>query len=219
MPARALQVIILPHRPVKSEAEIDANLDGPMKLLLGADGVIAAWQGWKNEEKYVRVYLLLWTSLEASQAFFLSPAYDQFTTTIQPALNGRKVDWQHHTLLDQSVVSDEEHFRSILTSPAIEVAWTKVVEGKVSGYYENFNRVVKGILEDEPGCDGFFISPQIQNLQDQILLINWKSVDAHHVDFENKQGFKDCITTLFDYYDVFVVPWHIVGLRKIAGDF
>lgn len=34
MPERAVQLIILPHRPVKSEAEIDANLDGPISILL-----------------------------------------------------------------------------------------------------------------------------------------------------------------------------------------
>ncbi|KAK9378261.1 uncharacterized protein V2V93DRAFT_376240 [Kockiozyma suomiensis] len=219
MPERAVQLIILPHRPVKSEAEIDANLDGPISILLSAPGLIAAWQGFKFEEKYVRIYLLLWSSLEDSRAFFTSSKYDELNTTIQPAMNGRKIDWQRHALLDVSTVSDEAHFRSILSSPAIEVAWTKVVEGKVHGYLDTFAKAVAPILEAEPGCDGFFISSQIENLQDQILLINWKSVDAHHVDFENKQGFRDCITALFDYYAVFVVPWHIVGLKKIFGDF
>jgi hypothetical protein len=68
--------------------------------------------------------------------------------------------------------------RSILSSPAVEVALTKVVEGRVAGYYEQLEKVVSQILKDEPGCDGFFISPQIENPQDQILLINWKSVDV-----------------------------------------
>lgn len=58
------------------------------------------------------------------------------------------------------------------------MALTKVVEGGVSGYYSQFNKVVTGILDEEPGCDGYFISPLIENPEDQLLLINWKSVDV-----------------------------------------
>lgn len=58
------------------------------------------------------------------------------------------------------------------------MALTKVVEGGVAGYYSQFNKVVSGVLDDEPGCDGYFISPLIENPQDQLLLINWKSVDV-----------------------------------------
>jgi hypothetical protein len=93
-------------------------------------------------------------------------------------MNGRTITWQQHALLSHSAVSSREHFDSVLSSPAIEVAWTKVVEGGVAGYYERFNKTVVGVLSDEPGCDGFFISPLIENPQDQVLLINWKSVDV-----------------------------------------
>ncbi|CAK7226988.1 hypothetical protein SEUCBS140593_006427 [Sporothrix eucalyptigena] len=77
-----------------------------------------------------------------------------------------------------------------MSSPAIEVALTKVVEGGVAGHYERSSAVVAGgILDAEPGCDGYFISPVIEDLQDQLLLIiNWKSGGAHHEDFEKKQG-------------------------------
>jgi len=68
------------------------------------------------------------------------------------------------------------HLASIVNSPAVEVALTKVVEGGVLGYYEEFRKVVVPILDKDPGCDGHFISPLIENPQDQLLLINWKSV-------------------------------------------
>lgn len=55
---------------------------------------------------------------------------------------------------------------------------TKVVEGGVAGYYDQFRKVVVPILNEDPGCNGYFISPQIENPQNQILLINWKSVDV-----------------------------------------
>lgn len=55
---------------------------------------------------------------------------------------------------------------------------TKVVEGGVAGYYSQFSKVVTKVLQDEPGCDGYFISPLIENPEDQLLLINWKSVDV-----------------------------------------
>jgi hypothetical protein len=93
-------------------------------------------------------------------------------------MNGRSISWTTHALLDHSPLSDHVHLESILRSPAIEVALTKVVEGGVSGYYSQFGKIVSKILDDEPGCDGYFISPLIEQPQDQLLLINWKSVDV-----------------------------------------
>ncbi|KAL1981855.1 hypothetical protein VTN96DRAFT_2100 [Rasamsonia emersonii] len=214
---KVIQLIIFPHRPIHADKELDADIDGPLQLLLSAKGLLAAYRGRKFEERFTRVYLLVWDSLASSHGFFTSAAYDKFNTHIQPALKGRKITWTQHAEINASPLSDTQHFDSILSSPAIEVAWTKVVEGKVSGYYEQFDKVVRPILNNEPGCDGFFISPHLENPQNQILLINWKSVDAHHVDFENKDTFKQCIDALYDYYGEFVVPWHIVELKKIFG--
>lgn len=136
------------------------------------------WRGRKFEDRYTLVAILFWDNVESSHAFFTSAAYEEFHKLIQPALNGRKVSWASHALLDHSALSSQSHLSAILDSPAIEVALTKVVEGGVSGYYHHFNRVVTGVLDNEPGCDGFFISPIIENPEDQLLLINWKSVDV-----------------------------------------
>jgi heme-degrading monooxygenase HmoA len=144
-----------------------------------ARGLQAVWRGRKFEDRYTLVYLLLWENLESSHAFFTSAAYKEFNSKIQPALNGRKIKWNQHTLVgSSSTLNDKSRLKSILSSPAVEVALTKVVEGGVAGYYEKFEKVVSPILKEEPGCDGFFISPQVENPQDQILLINWKSVDV-----------------------------------------
>jgi hypothetical protein len=48
----------------------------------------------------------------------------------------------------------------------------------VTRYYEQFRKVVVPILNDDPGCDEHFIDSLIENPQDQLLLINWKSVDV-----------------------------------------
>jgi len=124
------------------------------------------------------VALALWESFDASFAFFTSAAYGDFHKAIQPAMNGRSIDWANHAPMGHSPLSDEAHLEATLKSPAMEVALTKVVEGGVSGYYSQFNKVVKGILDEEPGCDGFWISPLVESCQDQLLLINWKSVDV-----------------------------------------
>lgn len=139
---------------------------------------MGSWVGRKYEERYTRIYLLLWQDLAASHAFFTSPAYKEFNDAIQPAMNGRKITWNQHALLDVSSLASKDHFESILSSPAVEIAWTKVVEGGVAGYYERFNETVAPILDEDPGCDGYFISPQIEDPQSQVLLINWKSVDV-----------------------------------------
>lgn len=55
-----------------------------------------------------------------------------------------------------------------------------MVEGGVSGYYRAFRSTISRILDDDPGCDGWWISPQVENPQHQILMINWKSVDVRH---------------------------------------
>jgi hypothetical protein len=143
-----------------------------------APGLKAFWRGKKFEDRYTQVWILLWDSLASSHAFFTSSAYREFNKVVQPALNGRKVGWQQHALIGTSDMDNEERLRSILSSSAIEVALTKVVEGGVSGYYDQFRAVVTKILDEDPGCDGYFIGPQIENPQDQLLLINWKSVDV-----------------------------------------
>ncbi|KAL2842685.1 hypothetical protein BJY01DRAFT_235897 [Aspergillus pseudoustus] len=211
-----VQLVIVPHRPVHDEAELDNDLNQAFALLLRSEGLLGAYQGRKFEELYTRVYVLLWDSLSSSHHFLISEAYDEFNTLAQQGLRGRSITWTQHAAIQASGLASMDRFNSLLTSPAIEVAWTSVKEGKVHGYLKQFDEVVRGILENEPCCDGFFISPHLEDPHNQVLLINWKSVDAHHVEFENKASFKACIDALYDYYREFVVPWHIVGLRKLA---
>jgi hypothetical protein len=143
-----------------------------------APGLQALWRGKKYEDRYTQVALVLWKDLASSHSFFTSSAYADFHKIIQPAMNGRHVTWQNHALLERSELDDVGHLKRTLASPAIEVALTKVVEGGVAGYYSQFRKVVVPILDGDPGCDGHFISPLIENPQDQLLLINWKSVDV-----------------------------------------
>lgn len=66
----------------------------------------------------------------------------------------------------------------MVKAPAIEVALTKVIEGRVSGYYDVFCSTIGPILDGEEGCGGWWVGPQIENPQHQILLENWRSVDV-----------------------------------------
>lgn len=134
--------------------------------------------GRRHEDRHTYIYLLLWTDLAASHDFFTSSRYTDFHAKIQPALNGRKVAWQQHALIGQWELSDAAHLKSIITSPCIEIALTKVVEGGVARYYQGFRETVSKVLDNDPGCDGWWISPVIENPQHQILLINWKSIDV-----------------------------------------
>jgi hypothetical protein len=137
----------------------------------------AVWRGKRFEDRYTQVALVLWSSLESSHGFFTSPEYQEFNKVLQPAMNGRSIVWTQHALLNGNL-GDLAHFKSLLSSPAIEVASTKVVEGGVSRYYSQFNKVVVPILNEDDGCNGFFIAPLIENPEEQMLLINWKSVDV-----------------------------------------
>jgi len=214
---RALQLIIIPHRPVPQIAEIDNELAPAFEILTSTPGLLALWRGRKHEERYTGVAIALWSSLAASHAFFTSPAYASFHRVLQPSMNGRKITWQQHALLDTSALNDAAHLKAALASPAIEVALTEVVEGGVAGYYEQVSKVVVPILNAEPRVGGHFISPLIENPQNQLFFVNWSSVDAHHQEFEKEPGFKACIDALWDYYKVFVVPWHIVELKLVHG--
>ncbi|KAF4334388.1 hypothetical protein FBEOM_11780 [Fusarium beomiforme] len=211
---QAVQLITIPHRPAVSD-EIERDLAPALKILQSARGILSMWRGRKFEERYTLVVIILWDNIESSHGFFTSMAYQEFHAVIQPAMNGRSIEWTRHALLHHSPLSDKLHLDATLDSPAIEVALTKVVEGGVAGYYSQFNKVVTGVLDDEPGCAGYFISPMLENPQDQLLLINWKSVDAHHQDFEKRPGFSTCIDALKDYYKIFVVPWHITEVHQI----
>lgn len=93
-------------------------------------------------------------------------------------MNGRKIEWQNHVELDSSASGDKPHLAKTLQSPSIEVALTKVVEGGVAVYHSQYQKIVAPILDQEPGCDGHFIRPLLENPQNQLLLINWKSVDV-----------------------------------------
>lgn len=147
-------------------------------IIARAPGLRALWRGKKYEERFTQIAFILWDSLSASHSFFTSPAYKDFNTVLQPAMNGRHIDWQNHVILDRSELDNFAHLTATLKSPAIEVALTKVVEGGVAGYNDRFRQTVVPILDNDPGCDGHFISPLIENPQDQLLLINWKSVDV-----------------------------------------
>jgi len=214
---QALQLIMVPHRPVHTDDEINQDLAPAFEILEKAQGLKALWRGKKHEDRHTQVALALWENLAASHAFFASSDYTIFNRVIQPAMNGRRIEWLNHALIDATGLDDKAHLSRTLASPAIEVALTKVVDGRISGYYSQFRKIVEPILNDDPGCDGYFISPLIENPQDQLLLINWKSVDAHHEDFEKKPTFKACIDGLKDYYAVFVVPWHITELKLVRG--
>lgn len=124
------------------------------------------------------MYLLLWDSLASSHRFLTSEAYGEFNALAQPGLRGRSITWNQHAAIKATELDSMDRFNSILTSPAIEVAWTSVNEGKVNGYLKQFDKVVRPILDSEPGCDGFFISSHLENPHNQVLLINWKSVDV-----------------------------------------
>jgi heme-degrading monooxygenase HmoA len=134
------------------------------------------WRGKKYEDRYTQVAVVLWKNLAVSHAFFTSSEYAEFHKVIQPGMNGRKVEWQYHALIGTTGNDDMAHLLRTLESPAIEVALTKVVEGGVAGYYSQFRNIVVPILDTDPGCDGHFISPQVENPQHQLLLINWRSV-------------------------------------------
>lgn len=142
------------------------------------DGLKAAWRGNKYEDRFTQVYLLVWQDLASSHNFILGSEYQEFHDAIQPALNGRHVSWAQHGLIGRNDLSDTDHLKSILEAPVIEVALTKVVEGHVAAYYKAFRSIVGPILDNDTGCDGWWISPQMENPQHQILLINWKSVDV-----------------------------------------
>lgn len=143
-----------------------------------ASGLRALWRGVKHEERHTQIAIILWQDLGSSRAFFTSEQYYEFNKSIQPALNGRKIQWQSHAILNTTGLDGIQHLIDTLKSPAIEVALTKVVEGGVYGYYSQFNKIVVDILNNDPGCSGHFISPLAENPQDQLLLINWKSVDV-----------------------------------------
>ena len=71
----------------------------------------------------------------------------------------------------------------MVKAPAIEIALKKVIEGTISGYYDIFRSIIGPILDEEPGCNGWWVSPQMENPQLQILLENWKSVDVSSFSF------------------------------------
>ncbi len=162
-----------------------------------AHGLIAAWQGKRHEDRYTQIWILLWQNLASSHAFFTSPVYRQFHNDIQPALHGRSIHWQQHALVDTGDLDSLDRLKAMVKAPAIEVALTKVIEGRVSGYYDVFHSTIGPILDGEDGCGGWWVGPQIENPQHQILLENWKSVDVSYPTLSCMQAVHDSIFAFF----------------------
>ena len=93
-------------------------------------------------------------NLAPSHEFFTSPAYRQFHDKIQPALNGRSIVWQQHALVGTSDFDSLARLKAMVKAPAIEIALTEVIEGRISGYYDVFRSTIGPILDEEPGCNG-----------------------------------------------------------------
>ncbi|KAK5195066.1 hypothetical protein LTR96_002936 [Exophiala xenobiotica] len=212
-----VQLVVLPHRVVLSEAELEKEWTTALKVLQSANGLIAQWEGKKHEEMNVKAWILLWKDLESSQRFFTSRSYYEFNQAIQPALFGRRIQWNQRAFIDSSDWSGLKNLNHAVTSPALEIAWTQVVEGGVAGYHEQTRNVTGPIMDKELGCGGYFVAPSIEDAHRLMVLINWKSVDAHHQEHEKGPAFRKCIEASEDYYAVFVVPWHIVDIKLIFG--
>lgn len=122
--------------------------------------------------------MLIWQNLASSHAFFTSPAYRQFHNEVQSALNGLSIHWQQHAILGTSDLDSLDRLGAVVKAPAIEVALTKVIEGRVSGYYVVFRSTIGRILDGEEGCGGWWVGPQMKDPQRQILLESWRSFDV-----------------------------------------
>ncbi|CAD6583532.1 MAG: hypothetical protein ASARMPREDX12_001297 [Alectoria sarmentosa] len=158
---RAVQFIYVTHRPVHSDDEIIKDLEPVLSILVKAQGLIAARQGKRHEDRYTQVWILLWRNLASSHTFSTSPAYRRFHIGIQPALNGRSIHWQQHALAGTRGLDSLDRLKAIVRAPTIEVALTKVIEGRVSGHYDVFHSMIGPILDGEDGLDGWWVGPQI----------------------------------------------------------
>jgi hypothetical protein len=97
---------------------------------------------------------------------------------LQPALFGRSLQWNFRAQVGSTPYSGLAELSKIVTSAALEVATTLVVEGGVAGYYKVTRDITGPIMDGEPGANGFFVAPTIEDPQAQMVLINWTSVDV-----------------------------------------
>jgi hypothetical protein len=116
--------------------------------------------------------------LLSSQNFRTSESYHQVNQNLQPALFGRSLQWNFRALVGSTPYSGLAELSNIVTSAALEVATTLVVDGGVAGYYKVTRDITGPIMDAEPGAKGFFVAPTIEDPQAQMVLINWTSVDV-----------------------------------------
>ncbi|KAH7072515.1 hypothetical protein FB567DRAFT_538298 [Paraphoma chrysanthemicola] len=212
---QVFQIAVVPYLASVDHDEARELLKPVLRIIHATKGLLAHWQGEKHEELRVLTWMLLWEDYASFEAFFTSAQYEQLTEIMKPILFGRRIQWDYRTFVRPEAI---ESLANVVLSPAIEVATTHVVDGKVHGYL-NKGVVANGpIMADVTGFQGAFLAPTIENPNRICLLINWTSVEAHHKDFEKTPAFKECISHLSEYYDQFVVPWHIVRNKLLFGN-
>lgn len=90
---------------------------------------------------------------------------------------GREIEWKTRAFCNDSPGSSLQTLANVVDSPAIEVAMTHVVNGKVSGYY-GAGAETGPLMAAVEGFQGAFLSPSIEDPNRQVLLLNWKSVEV-----------------------------------------
>ncbi|KAI8938091.1 hypothetical protein NX059_005761 [Plenodomus lindquistii] len=212
-----LQIAVVPYKASIDKEEVLTSLEPAIQILHKTKGLLAHWQGEKYEELRVLVWILLWEDYASYEAFFTSAPYGEFTKILDPILFGRKIRWDLRAFVRPGSGGDLEALGNIVSSPAIEVATTVVVDGKVHGYLNEGFAEAGPLMAAQPGFQGAFVAPSVEDPQRICLLINWKSFEAHHKDFENTEAFTTIISRLSEYYGQFVVPWHIVRNKLLFG--
>jgi len=214
-----LQMVIVAHKAQCSDEEARAGLDSGLDIVLRAPGIIKVWRGTKYEERQVFVLLIMWENHLASLNFYTSKEYEFVYEAWRPFLAGRELFTKRHVL-----VHDVRQLERAIATKSIEVAMTRVKPGKVADYYGALMKTVHGVLTHDPGCDGYYINSTLEDpdwqvypymFANEMFLINWKSVDAHNVDFVKNPGFADCISALWDCYYSLPTPWHIMDLKLV----
>jgi len=89
----------------------------------------------------------------------------------------------------------------------LEVAILNVVPGEASNFEQSFDQAQK-LIQSIPG----YISHELQRcleVQNQyVLLVKWKSVEAHEVGFRQSQQYQAWKSLLHHYYKPFPAVYH-----------
>lgn len=98
----------------------------------------------------------------------------------------------------------------------LEVAPLRIHAGQARAFEASF-REAQGIISAVPGYVSHELQRCLERSDEYVLLVRWKSVEAHEVGFRTSPQYQEWKALLHHYYDPFPTVLHFEAVEGATG--